>query len=452
MKNYLVASISLVFLLATLLFAQNDLAITVSNQDIGLVRELRKIELKKGRNAYLLTDIPERIDPTSVLVESKDGSFQVLEQNFEYDLINVSKVLNKSIDRKIWLEDPSMGRIEGQLLAFSSSYLMLLDEENHLQIIPRNDRQRVLLKEYKAQENEFLTRPTLVWQVEAERSGAHAFALSYLTYGLSWHANYVGKINQNDDRMNLACWVTVKNKSGKSYRNARLKLMAGNLNLVRQKLEYSPNAISLQKRTTKRPRIQEKEFFEYHLYTLQGKTTLLQNQVKQIQLFARTDVKVQKKYQVSSYNPQEVTVKLVIKNTKKNKLGIPFPKGKFRLYKQDGKDLEFIGEDAIDHTPRNEEIKLTIGKAFDIVANREILKTERPTNRKQKLNVQYTIKNHKKQDIEVEVLEYLPGYSEKQLLSSTLKPVEVKDRYYKFRVPVKAQSKTQLTIKYLLIY
>ena len=451
MKNYLVPKISFL-LLALLVFtqAQSDLAVTVTNQNLGLVHEVRRIDLKKGLNHYLLSDIPQQIDATSVLVESLQKSFTVLEQNYEYDLIDVNKVLNKSIDQQVWIEDPSLGNITGKLLTSNDKFLMLLDEQGQLQIIPRNDKQKVLLKDYANQQNQFITKPTLVWKIEAQRAGQHDLALTYLTRGLNWQADYVGKLSTDDRQLNIACWVTLRNSSGKAFKNTRLKLMAGELNLVRQPVRQRAVLEEYMiAKTTRKPRFAEKAFFEYHLYSLDRRTDLLNNQVKQIQLFPETNIKVEKKFVVSSYKPDAVEVKISFRNSKQNNLGIPFPAGKVRLYKEDGKDLEFIGEDAIKHTPRDEEILLTVGKAFDVVSERDVLKRERISKNAEKLSVEYKIRNHKKQDIVVEIIEYVPGYRENELLNSTVKPIETKANFFKFQLAVKANGKANLKMVYL---
>ncbi len=449
MKNFLALKSSLLLLFSvTWALAQSDLSVTVTNQNLGLVHEKRQIQLQKGVNTYPLTDIPQQIEPTSVLVESPDHSFVVLEQNYEYDLISVSKVLQKSIDQQIWIEDPALGNLSGKLLAASSNYLMLLDDSGTLQFVPLNDKQKVLIKNYTDRQEPFITRPTLVWKVQTNKSGQHPLVMTYLTRGLNWHADYVGKLSQNDQRLHLACWVTIENNSGKVYKNARLKLMAGELNVIKQAFARKSRARLLAE-STGAPQFKEKAFFEYHLYTLQRQTTLLNNQIKQIQLFPETEVKVQKKYVVTSFEPNEVQVTISFKNSKQNNLGIPFPAGRVRLYKQDQQDLEFIGEDQISHTPQNEEISLKVGKAFDIVSERSVLKRERIEKQAKKITVEYTIRNHKKQDIVVEVVEHVPTYYENELLSSSVKPIETKADYFKFRVTVKANAEAKLNLVYL---
>ncbi len=450
MKNYLVLKSSL-WLLIVLGFtlAQNDLAVTVTNQNLALVHESRQIVLQKGLNTYYLTDIPQLIDATSVLVESPRNDFWVLEQNFEYDLIDVNKVLQKSIDQPIWVEDPALGKISGTLLATNPDYLMLLDEQGQLQILPRNDKQKVLLKGYAQHKNQFITRPTLVWQVNAQKAGKHELKLSYLTSGLSWVANYIGKLNKSDTKIQLACWVTINNTSGKMYKDARLKLIAGDLNLLSRGYRPAKRRTGVMADMAIQMPFKEKAFFEYHLYTLQRKTTLLNNQVKQIQLFPETEVKVKKKFVVTSREPQKVNVKISFKNDKQNNLGFPFPAGTVRLYKEDQKDLEFIGEDHINHTPKDEEILLTVGKAFDIVSERNVLKRERPQKNTQKLTVEYKIRNHKNKDVQVEIIEYVSPYYQAELISSTVKPIETKANFFKFQITVKAGKENSLLIKYL---
>ncbi len=450
MKNFLLNKLFLIVLFGTaLLHAQSKISITVTNSNLGLIKEERQIPLQKGVQTFLLTDIPEEIVPTSVLIENKKQTFNVLEQNYEYDLISTDKVLQKSLNQIIWLQDPNYGLQKGTLLSNSDGYLMLLDDKGSLQIIPKNDKQKVILEGYAQKSDQFITRPTLRWKVDAESGGNHKFTLSYLTRGLQWRADYVGKLNATDNSLKLACWVTVNNKSGKVYRNARLRLMAGTLHQARRRTPAGFGEVRTMMAKAA-PRFKEKAFFEYHLYTLNGTTTLKDNQVKQIRLFSETPVGVQKKYQVTSKQPKQVIVKIVFKNSKQNHLGLPLPGGKVRIYKDDGKEMEFVGEDRIDHTPKDEKVQLTIGNAFDIVSERSQLKTERIGKAAIKKTIEYKIRNHKDRDVKVEIIEYVPIYREAELLSSDVKPVEVKANYFKFEVPVKANKESTLKMEYLL--
>jgi hypothetical protein len=428
-------------------YSQEEIAITVTNSNLGLVKEQRNLDLKKGVHTINLEDIPSGIQPSSVLIESKDQAFTVLEQNYEYDLINVDKVLNKSLNQQIWLVHPEQGKISGELLSASSANLILIDDEDNLQIIPRNKEQKIYLKDYSQKKSSFITKPTLVWKVNAKKTGKHRAQISYLSKGLNWQADYVGLLNDKDTEMTLACWVTVRNTSGKSFKNTRLKLMAGDLNILKEKrLHRAPKTMAMADAAP--PAFKEKAFFEYHLYSLQRLTDLGNNQVKQIQLFPETQSKIKKIYRINSKYGNKIAVIVSIKNSKECNLGFALPAGTIRLYKEDGKDLEFIGENRIKHTAKDEELEIKVGEAFDIVAERNILSTQRPSKRSKKQTVEYKIRNHKDENIEVEIIEGISSYRETKLISSNYKLIEKRADYFKFKIPVKANDESILTLEY----
>ena len=446
MRNIVNRTLSILMACASLVGAQT--AVTVTNSNVALVRETRQLTLSKGAHRFDLTDIPAQIQPASVLVESPDHSFSVLEQNYEYDLVDVSKVLNKSLEQNIRVVHPELGEVRGKLISASGSALMLVDGDKQLQIIPRSDELKIFLDNYSTGANGFVTRPTLRWQVKATQSGAHRALISYLTGGLSWKADYVGRLNKDDSKLTVACWVTVDNKSGKTFKDARLKLMAGDINLVK-----SPN----RRRMTKSMALMdgmagsgfsEKSFFEYHLYSLGRLTTIANNQVKQIQLFPEAQTAVSKEYVVESTDPKAVNVMVSFKNSRQNHLGIPLPGGVVRLYKADGKDMEFIGEDAIRHTPKDEEVKIKVGQAFDVVSVRNVLKTERPTNRSRRYSVEYVLRNHKKEDVRIHVQERFSAYQQTRLHKSNIKPFKQTAGRMDFIVPVPADGERKLTLSY----
>ena len=448
MKNLCKTLSLLVISVVNVLFA-DDLALTVTNADIALVRETRQLQLEKGAHRFDLQDIPARIQPSSVLIESEDNSFVVLEQNYEYDLVNVDKVLNKSLNKNVRIVHPEFGDLTGELLSVSTRFLMLKNMDKQLQIVPRSDDLQVFIEDYSKGEG-FITRPTLVWQVKTKQAGKHSSKISYLTGGLDWRADYVGRLSQNDKLLILASWVTVDNKSGKTFKDARLKLMAGDLNLVKPKRAHRQMEADNVMAMMAKPSFEEKAFFEYHLYSLDRKTTLLNNQVKQIQLFSDVSTPVNKKYIVDSNKSDKVNVSVLLKNSKDNQLGFALPAGKIRLYKADGEDIEFIGEDMIDHTPEDEELSITVGQAFDIVSERTVLKTERPSKRSSRLTVEYTIRNHKDSRIQVEVIERLASRQQSTLLSSSLPATQKLADRFTFEVPVPAKGEYKLNIQYVI--
>ncbi len=374
--------------------------------------------------------------------------YSVFEQNYEYDLVDVAKVLNKSINQNIQITHPELGEFTGRLISVSADYLMLQNSGKELQIIPRSDQLKIILADYGSGSRPFITRPTLVWQVVAEKSGVHKTNISYLTNGLNWQADYVGRLSENEKELTLASWVTVNNTSGKLYTDARLKLMAGDLNLIKKGRDRAYRADRMvQAQST--GAFSETSFFEYHLYSLKHKTTLANNQIKQIQLFPETSIKVSKKYTVNSKKGNAVDVTVSFPNTKTNQLGFALPGGKVRLYKEDEKDLEFIGEDLIKHTPKDEELVITVGKAFDVISERNVLKTERPTKRSRRQVVEYVVRNHKDKNVEIVIEEQLNIYQQNKLITSSQPPVEKQAKYYRFHLPLKANDEGTLKIEYI---
>jgi hypothetical protein len=429
------------------LIAQEDIAITVTNANLGLIREKRIIELKKGIQEISLIEIPSEIDATSVLVENVDKKFKVLEQNYEFDLINVEKLLEKSIGRKIKVIHPQSGTVEGALLASSRENIILKDRDEMIQILPRNNDQNIQLVEYESKGSGLISRPTLVWKVQAEKSGKHSLNMSYLTKGMIWRADYVGLLNEMDTKLSIAGWVTVTNKSGRKYDNASLKLMAGDINVVkprRPKVEVR----EMFAQSDAVGGFEEKPFFEYHLYTLDRKTDLQNNQIKQIQLFPEVESKINKKYQVQSNNPKKVRIVVSLDNSESNNLGIPLPEGRIRIYKSDDKDIEFVGENLIEHTAKNEKLDIELGSAFDIVSERNILSTDRKLKRARRQKVEYVIRNHKDSEVAVEIIERISPYYEVDLHESTIPLLKKTANMLKFLLLIPADQEKTLTIDY----
>lgn len=439
---------TLLLLMISLGLAQ-DISITVTNQNLALVKEQRVLDLNEGLQNFSLDGVPGYIDPTSVHIKSADGSFEVWEQNFEYDLLNAGKILAKSVNSTITIIHPELGSVTGTLLFSDNQNAVLTTGNGELRIIPRSDEQQVIIENFDQQNNELVTKPTLVWYVNASKPGRKEAELSYLTRGISWNAEYVAVLNDNETGIDLSAWVSLDNKSGKTYRDARLKLMAGDLNLVQQnqfrgRQVYETMAMDVAAKAG----FSEKEFFEYHLYTLERRTTIKDNQTKQVQLFEPAEVKVEKSFYYNpNSDPEKVSIIINFENSPKAGLGIPLPKGKVRIFKKDGKEMEFIGENLIDHTPKDEKVKIETGKAFDVRVERSMDERRKLGPRSEKVKTTVLIKNHKKENIEVLVEEPTISYREWRLVSSNFEPVEKKAGSVIFKVPVKAQEETQLEME-----
>ncbi len=386
------------------------LSLTVYNQDLAVIKERRLMELGRGRDVLKFAKVAARIIPQTVQFSSltDPGKTKVLEQNYEFDLVSADKLLDKYIDKPIRIITRDGRMTEGTLLSYDSTQLVLADGDGGpIQLLPRPNNIRDI--QFGSLPEGFLTKPTLVWLVESQKAGEHLIKVAYQSRGFSWRADYTALIAEDEKSMTLAGWVTITNKSGASYRDAGLKLMAGDVHIVKEERRLGRiSGPEGRERASKSARgFEEKAFAEYHLYTLGKTTTLRDNQVKQIELFPIVEeVPVHKKYLYRGGN--DVGVYLEVKNTKQNNLGMPLPAGKVRVYQTDiDRAREFIGDDSIDHTPKDEPVKVRIGRAFDLAAQRTRMDHKRPSDRVEIQTWQIKLRNHKDVPIEMEVQEFL---------------------------------------------
>ena len=423
---------------------QKSLAVTIYNSNLGVVKDTREIKLNSGLSEIKITDVAKLIDPTSVHIKL-DG--EVLEQNYQYDLVNFSKILQKYIDKEINLVNDKSELIEGKLLSATGGDVVLEKKDGGLVMIPNINNYRFSVGSLP---EGLITKPTLVWQVKSNKSGKQDAEISYQTQGMNWHAEYVAVLNKDDTKLDLNSWVSVENNCGTTFKNAKLKLIAGDVNRVQNnnRMYKGREQVELMSMTADAAQFEEKDFFEYHIYNLQRPTTLAQNETKQISLFESEDVDANKKYfyRSSGYNSKgKINVIIEFSNKEEENLGVPMPKGKVRVYKSDGESIEFIGEDLIDHTPKNETIKLKIGDAFDILAEERQVDHNKITNRAYEQTLEVIIKNRKKENVVVEV-ERILGLNW-EILSTTLDYKKKNAQTITFQVPVKKNDETVLTYK-----
>lgn len=429
---------------------QKSISVTVYNQNLGVVKDLRSIEISSGRSKIYITDVAQQIDPTSVHIKL-DG--EVLEQNYQYDLVSLDKILRKFINQNIRLISETNEIVEGKLLSAMGGQIVLEKSEGGLVMLPNVNKYRFSV-DYLPEG--LITQPTLVWDVNSNSSGKQDVEISYQTKGMNWHAEYIVVLNEDDTALDLNSWVSVDNKSGATYRNAKLKLVAGDINLIQdhQLRSRFGNLYTMSTSSVSKQQFQEKAFFEYHIYNLQRPTTLANNETKQISLFKANNVSANKKFFYGSLSTgrswaqsgqKKIAVIVEFENNKEYGLGVPMPKGKVRVYKSDGESLEFVGEDLIDHTPRNEKVMLKIGDAFDVVAEEIQTENTQISSKVWEQEFEITFKNRKKEDIEIEVERNLG--SNWDILKSSLK-YKKKDAFrITFNVPVKADSETKLVFR-----
>lgn len=384
-----------------------DLKVTVYNSDLGVVKDVRPAELVEGTNLVSMDEIASRIDPTSVKVTfSGRGRIGVLEQNFEYDLIGPDKLLEKYLEHDIDVTTEDGSQYRGRLLGFDSRNLVLALSDDRTGIISKTKATDIVLPPL---ETGLIVKPTLLWKVESSARTSATMEVAYMTGGLNWHAEYVATLGEDDDHMGLASWVSVENKSGATYPDAALKLIAGEVHRVREPAPPKGGRM-VEMELAAAPQLEEKAFFEYHMYTLEGATTIKDNEVKQIQLLGETRVETRKQYNFDAMKNPKVMVVMEFENSEKAGLGIPLPAGKVRVFKADTDgSLEFIGEDRIDHVPRDEEVKLYVGDAFDIVAERTRTDFNRISDRVSEESIEIELKNHKDDPVTVVVTEHPYG-------------------------------------------
>ena len=397
---------------------QRDVMITVYNGNLGLVKDVREVRLDAGLIETHFMDVAAQIDPTSVLLRSLTDptGLKILEQNYEYDLLSSEKLMEKYVGRKVRLYQ-SNGTFQEATLLSTRGPVYDINGQIHmghfgsvvLPALPEN----------------LVSKPTLAWLLRNTRPAPQRVEASYLTGGISWKSDYVMLINAADSRTDLTGWVTINNQSGATYRDAALKLVAGDINRAasrddsRRAMEMAAKAAS--------PAVADREFksegfFEYHLYTLDGRTTIKESQTKQLTLLSAADIPVDKRfiyYGAASYHRtqygvpisnQKVGVYLDIRNTKENRLGVPLPKGKVRVYKADvSGSQQLIGEDWIDHTPKDERVRIKMGEAFDVVGERVQKDWKRIGSNLYEIEWEITLRNHKKEVVTIEVIEPMPG-------------------------------------------
>ncbi|MDH5208043.1 MAG: hypothetical protein OEW34_05345 [Burkholderiaceae bacterium] len=401
----------------------------------GVVRQERNLEFTKGRNAVRFSDVAALIDPTTVVFESLTDAkgTTVLEQNYQFDLVSTEKLLQKYVDRPITVDQvrgQGTESFSGTLLSTQGG-MVLKRDDGSVQILPHNAGVRL-----PSLPGGLITRPTLVWDLNAQRAGTHRTRVSYQTQGMTWWADYnvtyAEGAHANACSLDIGAWVSIVNQSGASYGDARLKLVAGEVHRATSAAPYPQSvAKGLAARESVADGFAEKSFFEYHLYTLGRATTLPDNSTKQIELFpvARRvpcervlvyygapmghrgflpSPATDRNYGVQGN--RKVDVYLQFRNSDANNMGMPLPAGRMRVSKLDPADqtLEFVGEDSIEHTPRNEQVQLQLGSAFDVVGERRQVDFRVDTSRRTMTeDIEVRLRNQKKERVQVQVKENL---------------------------------------------
>jgi hypothetical protein len=449
---------------ASTLDDQTGVALTIYNVNLGLVKDQRQIKLFKGIGDLRFMDVSAQIMPTSVHIKSlvNPETLQVLEQNYEYDLLNPQKLLDKYVGKevKLYTKNPYTEREEvvtATLLSNNGQPIFKIGDE-----ITFGHPGRII---FPGVPESLISKPTLVWLIENNLSSMQKVEASYLTNGINWRSDYVVTLNDKDDKADLSGWVTIDNHSGATYKNATLKLVAGDVNRAKNEYEYKDKMMRVAEAAAKAaaPQFKEDSFFEYHIYTLERPATVKDNQTKQIGLVTANDIPVKKEllyyganyYYYNRYGDamsnQKIGVFVEIQNTKEHNLGIPLPKGTVRVYKADKEgSLQFVGEDSIDHTPKDEKVRIKLGDAFDVVGSRKQTDWKKIAYDTYEAAFEISLRNHKKEDVMVKVVEPIPG--DWTMISSSHEYKKSEAFTAEFNIPVPKDKEVKLTYRVRMRY
>jgi hypothetical protein len=442
---------------------QKAVAITIYNVNLGLVRDRRDIAIPRGEASLKFEGVAQQINPATVHIKSLTApdDLSVVEQNYEYDLLSPQKLLDKYVGKKVTLvlrsyenQTERLTPTEATLLANNNGAVWQIG--NQIVINPSS----IAEIRFPQLPESLIANPTLVWRLASDREATQSVEASYLTGGINWRSDYVVLVNSDETRADVTGWVTIENNSGAEYRNAELKLVAGDVHRAENQQSYEAKMKDYAARSAAREeQFKEESFFEYHLYTLQRRTTIKNAQTKQISLLDAKGAGANKQfiiygqpYYYHGYNnpgepiKEKIGVYIEFANTVKNGLGQPLPAGIVRLYKADSAGgQQFIGEDRIDHTPKDETVKVKVGDAFDIVGERKMMDYRVISGSTYEYAYQIVIRNHKKEPVNVVVNEPIGG--DWQMLSSSHKWEKTAAFASRFAVPVAADGSATLSYR-----
>ena len=439
---------------------QTAIAVTIYNENLALIKDRRKLTLPTGVNEIAFRGVSAQMRPETAMLRSLDGKpIHVLEQNFDFDLLTPQKLLEKYVGKQIQIArmNPATGQesIESATV-LSTQQGTVVKIGNRIETNPPG---RFIFDNVPSNLRD---QPTLVTQLNNQTQNAQIAELSYLTGGLSWKADYVAELNADDTQLDLAGWITLTNQSGTAYNNAKLQLVAGDVNQVQPAMAKgrSYNMVSMEGAMADSA-VSEEALFEYHLYSLPRATDLADKQTKQVSLLTAQSVPVTKQlllqganyYYLQQYGEigrkMKVGVFVEFENKENAGLGLPLPKGIVRVYKNDSQDnAQFIGEDRIDHTPKNETVRLKLGDAFDVTGTKiQTNFKKRPHagryNNAYSSSFDLILNNAKSTPVTVTVREPIPG--EWQMLKESHPHEKVSSSMAEWQITIPAESKQTLS-------
>jgi hypothetical protein len=443
---------------ATTLDDQADLSVTVYNSNIALVRDVRNLTVPNGRFRLKLMDIAATVNPATVHFRSlnEPDKLGVIEQNYEYDLLEPAKLLHKYVGKEVtltraYMENGSTKRedIKATLLADNNGPVWKIGND----IVTGMYGETYRFPEVPAN---LFDRPTLLMSLENSGSRKQQIEASYLAGNLSWNSDYVLTVGREDKAADLDGWVTLVNNSGTAFHNARLQLVAGDLNRIQPPAAAPMEREMAMTKAVRAQQFAQENFSEYHLYTLGRKTSVEDKETKQISLLQGSGIPLEKHFVVSGQNfyyrnqqnpgsplKDNVMVFYRFKNDEKSGLGMPMPAGNVRVYQKDSKgNILFVGEDRIDHTPKDEMLNIHIGNAFDVISERKQTDYKRVDTHTWEMEFEITLRNHKDSAITVEVNEPIGG--DWEMVNSTHKYTKTAAWAAQFNVPVAANGTSVL--------
>jgi hypothetical protein len=436
---------------------QVDLSVTVYNSNIALVRDVRQIHLPSGIFPLHFEDVAASINPATVHFRSlvDPAKLNVIEQNYEFDLLDPQKLLQKYVGKEITLVRAE--KDAGSTRFVETKALLLANNGGPVWKIGNEIVTGMPVDSYRFPDlpENLYSRPTLVWMLENRGADSQRVEASYLTSNMNWSADYVLTVGRDEKTADLDGWVTLVNNSGVTYSNAKLQLVAGQLNRVEPAVPRAAKAMMMQAEAAPQQFGQE-SFSEYHLYTLGRRTSIQNNESKQISLLTGTGVPVEKYLLVEGQQywfrnpqgignplPQPVKVLYRFKNSDKSGLGMPLPAGTVRVYQADSKGgIQFVGEDRIDHTPKDESLKIHVGDAFDVVCERKQMDYKKISSSSVEMEYQITLRNHKDTAVTVEVREPIGG--DWEVLNSNFKWTKLDSTTLAFSIPVEKDGTATL--------
>lgn len=491
-------------LLAAVVSVGAQTQLTIYNQNFATVKEARTLNLKKGENEVRVTDITAHLEPDSVVLRDvkNPDALQILEQNYESDPLSQGLLLRKSEGKVLDFEItmPQTGEtkiVKGKVLRsgyvpHTAAFQRYGQQYAYAQMVyasPETGGGQPIVEVdgkiqfdlpgkplFQALDPKAFLKPTLLWRLRADKEGKHDTEFSYLTGGMRWEADYNAVAPEKGDSFDIIGWVTLENMSGKDFENASVKLMAGDVARVQpERAMYQYDSMSALGAVSGAPAVTERAFEEYHLYTLARPTTVLDREIKQVEFVRAANVPAKRVYVYDGFksdpryrgwgydsirteasygvgcNPK-VWVMLEFQNSEQSHLGMPLPKGKVKVYRRDvdGRN-EFIGEDQIDHTPKDETVRLYTGNAFDLVGERR--QTEFKVDHNRRIadeSFEIKLRNHKKEEVEVRVVEHLYRWIQWEITNKNADYTKTDARTIEFRPKVPADG--QAVINYSVHY